>query len=441
MTNAAAIVTNTVLTNTVGPVTNALDIVTNIVPVVGPNVEGYAYPNEATLQPLWSVLIVLYPYITGLVAGAFIMASLVRVFNVKALEPVYRLSLLTAFAFLLCAPLPLLFHLGHPERCYEVMMTPHLTSPMAIFGFIYAWYLMAVLLLELWFDYRRDFVAWSESTPGFRGILYRLFTVGVTDESDASVQLDHRIGHILSIVGIPSAFLLHGYVGFIFGSVKANPWWGNPLMPIIFIMSAMVSGIALCVFNYMVLCWVRRRTVDMKCLDVMGMYLFYALVVDAAIEALDWIHRIYSAEEGFAVMQYMARVKLFYTLSLGQVAFGTLVPLIVLGVLQLVRRRVPELQRRRMYFGSAMLILVGVLAMRWNVVIGGQLFSKSLRGIMSYKMEFAGLEGWYMSAVLLCLPFVILVVFIKLFLSERLPTTGHVPHREPGPPGLQPSQS
>ena len=145
--------------------------VTNIVVVVMPHFEGYVYPNEATQQPLWSVLIVLYPYITGLVAGAFIMASLVRVFNVKALEPVYRLSLLTAFAFLLCAPLPLLFHLGHPERCFEVMMTPHLTSPMAIFGFVYAWYLMAVLLLELWFDYRRDFVEWSESTPGFQGML------------------------------------------------------------------------------------------------------------------------------------------------------------------------------------------------------------------------------------------------------------------------------
>ena len=157
--------------------------ITNIVQVVMPHFEGYVYPNEATQQPLWGILIVLYPYITGLVAGAFIMASLVRVFNVKALEPVYRLSMLTAFAFLLCAPLPLLFHLGHPERCYEVMMTPHLTSPMAIFGFVYAWYLMAVLLLELWFDYRRDFVDWSERTPGFQGMLYRLFTVGVTDVS------------------------------------------------------------------------------------------------------------------------------------------------------------------------------------------------------------------------------------------------------------------
>jgi predicted membrane protein len=396
--------------------------VTNIVFEVMPHFEGYVYPNEATPQPLWSVLIVLYPYITGLVAGAFIMASLVRVFNVKALEPVYRLSLLTAFAFLLCAPLPLLFHLGHPERCFEVMMTPHLTSPMAIFGFVYAWYLMAVLLLELWFDYRQDFVRWSEVTPGFKGILYRLFTVGVTDISQPAVNLDHRIGHVLSIVGIPSAFLLHGYVGFIFGSVKANPWWGNVLMPIIFIMSAMVSGIALCVFNYMVLSWIRRKTVDMKCLDAMCMFLFYALVIDAAIEALDWIHRIYSAEEGFQLIEYMAREKLFYTLSLGQVAFGTLVPLVLLGLLQLIRRRVPELLRRRMYFTSAGLILIGVLAMRWNVVIGGQTFSKSLRGLMSYKMEFAGLEGWFMGALLMALPFVILTVFVKLFLSETLPT-------------------
>jgi len=398
---------------------------TNIVVEVLPHFEGFVYPNEATHQPLWSVLIVLYPYITGLVAGAFIMASLVRVFKVKALEPVYRLSLLTAFAFLLCAPLPLLFHLGQPLRSYQVMITPHLTSPMAIFGFVYAWYLMAVLLLELWFDYRRDLVEWARVTPGFRGILYRLFTVGVTDTSEPATRLDARIGYILSVVGIPSAFLLHGYVGFIFGSVKANPWWGNVLMPIIFIMSAMVSGIALCVFNYMTLSWIRRKAVDMKCLDVMGMFLFYALVVDAAIEGLDWIHRVYSAEEGFQVMEYMAQEKLFYTLNLGQALFGTLVPLILLGLLQLVRNRIPESLRRRFYFLSALLILAGVLAMRWNVVIGGQLFSKSLRGVMSYKMEFAGMEGWFMGFFLLCLPFLILTLLVKLFLSEKLPASGH----------------
>ena len=402
--------------------------VTNIVVEALPQFQGYVYPNEANFHPVWSTLIVIYPYITGLVAGAFIMASLVRVFDVKALAPVYRLSMLTALAFLLCATLPLLCHLGHPERCYEIMMTPHMTSPMAIFGFVYAWYLMAILLLELWFDFRQDFVKWSMTTSGFRGILYRALTLGVTDVSAQSVRLDMKMEWILSIAGIPSAFLLHGYVGFIFGSIKANPWWGNVLMPIMFILSAIVSGIALCVFNYIVLTWVRRKTVDMHCLDTMAMFLFYALVVDAVVEGLDVLHRGYAAEEGFAVLQTMIREKLFFTLNIGQVGIGTLLPLLMLGLLQVLRRRVPELVRRRMIFCSGAMILLGVLAMRWNVVMGGQFFSKSLRGVMSYKMDFAGQEGWLISAIIMCLPFVILTVLVKLFLSEQLPASGHEPH-------------
>src|ERR1043166_1114108 len=282
-----------------------------------PHIDGYVYPNEQNL--LWSVLIVVYPYVTGLVAGAFILASLVRVFKVKALEPVYRFSLLTSFSFLLAAPLPLLFHLGHPERCFEVMMTPHVTSPMAIFGFVYAWYLMAVLLLELWFDYRADFVAWSMSATGLKRVFYRFLTLGVTDVSEKAVKFDHKMATFITVVGIPSAFLLHGYVGFIFGSIKANPWWGTVLMPIIFIFSAMVSGIALVMFLYLVSCRIRKIPLDKACLETIGKFLFYALVVDAAIESLDWIHRLYEAEESVDVLVLLASGKLYYSFLLAQV--------------------------------------------------------------------------------------------------------------------------
>jgi len=164
-------------------------------------------------------------------------------------------------------------------------------------------------------------------------------------------------------------------------------------------------------------------------LDVMGMFLFYALVIDATVEVLDWVHRAYSAQEGYHVMEYMAQERLFYTLSIGQVLVGTLIPLLLLGVLQVLRKHIPDMARKRMYFASAVFILIGVLAMRWNVVMGGQFFSKSLRGVMSYKLEFAGAEGWFLGLILLSLPFIILTVLIKLFLSERLPTSGHVPHR------------
>lgn len=379
-------------------------------------IEGYAYPNEQNV--LWSVLIVIYPYITGLVAGAFIMASLVRVFNVRALTPVYRLALLTALAFLICAPLPLLLHLGHPERCFEVLMTPHVSSPMAMFGFVYAWYMMAVLLLELWLDYRHDFVRWGRTEPGLKGLMYRVLTMGVTDVSPRALAFDETLSVAVTIIGIPSAFLLHGYVGFIFGSIKANPWWGNVLMPVIFIFSAIVSGIALCVFIYNELSWVRRKEPDGACLDEMGKFLFYALLVDFSVEALDWLHRLYSAEESIHVLKQLAAGKLFYTMLVGQLFLGTLIPLVMLGSTQVFRAQIPEFFRRRMYYFSALLILAGVLLMRWNVVIGGQLFSKSLRGFTTFKMELSGQEGWLVSFGLIILPFLILALFVRLFLRE-----------------------
>lgn len=391
--------------------TNIVDVLTHI--------EGYVYPNEGTVHPLWSELIVVYPYITGLVAGAFILASLVRVFKVSALEPVYRLSLLVALAFLLCAPLPLLFHLGHPERCYEIMITPHLSSPMAMFGFVYAWYLMAVLLLELWLEYRKDFVVWSSQYPGFRGVLYRLLSLGVTDISEKALNLDAKMSKIISIIGIPSAFLLHGYVGFIFGSIKANPWWGNVLMPIIFILSAIVSGMALCVFIYISLSWIRKVEIDTKCIDLMAKFLFFALLLDAAVEALDWVHRLYFADESIKVLKSLAAGKLFYTLLVGQAFIGTAIPLVLLGIVVIFLKTINPVNRKRIYFFSSILILIGVLAMRWNVVIGGQLFSKSLRGFTTYKLEFAGHEGWLSAMALIILPFVITGIFVKLFLPYK----------------------
>src|SRR6202007_708112 len=140
-----------------------------------PGVDGFMYPNEVELQ--WSLLIVLYPFITGLVAGAFILRSRERVFKVEEVKPPYRLALLTALAFLLVAPLPLQLHLGHPERSLEMYLTPHRSSAMAMFGFGYLWYLMGVLLLEIWLDYRREIVLLSQTSSGARRFVYRVLTL------------------------------------------------------------------------------------------------------------------------------------------------------------------------------------------------------------------------------------------------------------------------
>jgi len=59
----------------------------------------------------------------------------------------------------------------------------------------------------------------------------------------------------------------------------------------------------------------------------------------------------------------------------------------------------------------SVLILVQVLAMRWNVIVGGQLFSKSLRGLTSYTPTILGREGLLVALVLFAMPFVVMYVF------------------------------
>ncbi len=372
--------------------------------------EGFMYPNEVELQ--WSVLIVLYPFLTGLVAGAFILASLERVFRVEAVKPTYRLALLTALAFLIVAPLPLQLHLGHPERSLEMYLTPHRASAMAMFGFVYLWYLMAVLLLEIWLDYRRDIVLLAQSSTGLKRRLYQFLTLGSYNISPGALHVDDRVGWIVTLIGIPSAFMLHGYVGFIFGSVKANPWWSTPLMPVVFLFSAMVSGIALVLLMYMATSWLRKRAIDMNCLDTIAKYLFYTFVIDFTLEMLDLIHRIYEADESFRSLDFMVHTRLFVSQIILQIFLGTLTPLVLLAITQLVK--FPERVRKRIYGLSAVLTMIGIFAMRWNVVIGGQLFSKSFLGYTTYKMDFVTREGLLPAIILVILPFFILYLLIKI---------------------------
>ena len=372
--------------------------------------QGYIFPNEIDLQ--WGILIVVYPFITGLVAGAFILASLERVFKVKILKPTYQIALLTALSFLLVATMPLISHLSQPQRAYEIMITPHSSSAMAIFGFVYLWYLMVVLLLEIWFDYRHSMVLWANEKTGVMKWVYKILTLGISDITPRTLKWDRKLGYIITVVGIPSAFILHGYVGFIFGSIKANPWWSTPLMPIIFIFSAMVSGIALVLLVYMIISYFRKKVVEVNVLDAIGKYLFFILILDFTLEGLDQIHRIYEAEESFEIIKLLVSSKLYLTLFVSQGLIGTIIPLITLAFLQFYKHQIKL--RKTMYFITGVMVLIGVYSMRWNVVIGGQLFSKSFAGFTSFKVGLIGLDGTLMAAFWLVLPIGILAFLLWL---------------------------
>ncbi|HWQ28038.1 MAG TPA: NrfD/PsrC family molybdoenzyme membrane anchor subunit, partial [Dehalococcoidia bacterium] len=370
--------------------------------------EGFIYPNEAELQ--WSILIVLYPFITGLVAGAFVVSSLYHVFGIRVLRPVARMALVTALAFLLVAPLPLQAHLGRPERAFLIFLTPHFTSAMAGFGFIWLSYLTLVVI-ETWLVFRADIVRYAAEAREPLRTVYRALTLGVDDVSEEALEVDHRVVRVLAGVGIPAAALLHGYVGFIFGAIKANPWWSTPLMPVIFLLSAIVSGMALLIVLYVVSMKLLHRPVDYDCVKAMATWLFGFLFIDLALEGLEILSMAYEAEESWEVVR-----GLFDRIAVSffgiQLFLGAVVPLLLLGYVAM-----GSLSRRAaaaVATAAAALVVIGVFAMRWNVVVGGQLISKSLRGYVEYEWIWGGREGVFMAGFILTLPFFLFAALAKL---------------------------
>jgi Ni/Fe-hydrogenase subunit HybB-like protein len=372
-------------------------------------ITGFIYPNEAEIQ--WSVLIVLYPYITGLVAGAFIASSLYHVFGKKEIRPVARFALLTALSFLLVATMPLLTHLGHPERGIEIMFTPHLTSAMSGFGYIYSFYLM-IVVLEIWLSFREDIVKTAINSNGWKKLLYSGLSLFSYDLSEKALHDDEKLAKKLAIIGIPSAAFLHGYVGFIFGGIKANPWWSTPLMPIIFLMSAIVSGIALLILLYIISMIVRKHSIDHKCIQSLAHYLWIFLILDFTLEMLEIISMKYESLERIEIINTLLSDKIAFTFYGVQLTLGIFIPFILLLAAGLMKNR--ETLKLIMISISSILVVIGVFAMRWNVVIGGQEISKSLSGTMTYVPKFFDMEGVLPAIIILIIPFVILYVVTKI---------------------------
>jgi len=236
--------------------------------------------------------------------------------------------------------------------------------------------------------------------------------LGVYDVSEKSLAIDKKLIRVLAFIGIPAAFLLHGYVGFIFGAVKANPWWSTPLMPIIFLTSAIVSGIALLIVMYVIIMRVRKVPLDHNCLRSMVLWLGGFLSVNVVLESLEVFTMFYESEESWGIISQLITQKLALSYFGIQFILGSLLPLFILGIVAIVKLR--EQVKTSLGFLSSILVLIGVFAMRWNVVIGGQLISKSLRGFTNYSPPLLGVDGILVATVFMTLPFVIFAVLIYL---------------------------
>jgi len=309
-------------------------------------------------------------------------------------------------------PTPLLVHLGHPERAFNATITPHLTSAMAMFGFFASFY-VALLILEGWFAYRPFIVQQAQQRTDLLGRFYRLLTLGSYDVSENAMRYDKKWIFALAVIGIPSAHGLHGYVGFMYGSLKSREWWSSDLMPVIFLFSAIISGVSLLAVLYVVTCKWRKIPVDLACLKGLAYTIWAFIMVALVLEALEFANIVYKGREGVdMIMQYVTGPLLLPYFIL-QFAIGAITPLLWLSYM--IWRGTTG---RALVVGvtvCACLVLFSVFMMRWNVVIGGQEISKTGKGLLSYHMPFFGKEGALVAILLTLAPLGLLYVLTRLF--------------------------
>ncbi len=408
--------------------------------------ELFVLPNEYIY---WSIQIVMYPFMTGLVAGAFVLSSLYHVFGVNKLKEIARFSLVFSFALLPVAMMPLLLHLQQPFRGIHVMMTPHFTSAIAAFGIVFSTY-ASIVAAELWFVYRKHFVdtyqaldkkADRSGIDNLRRLLFKALTLGAMDTSPEAIEKDHKAVKVMAAIGIPVACFLHGYAGFIFGSVKANALWMTPLMPVIFICSAVVSGIALCILCYVIVQEIRKfmakrqmarwakdpsapsveqlRGAEEHEVSMVSDYLLYFMIAALTLEILDLIFRGYTQVKSWDILRQVIMERDFVAIFILQYTIGNLIPFLMMIL--------PGRNVRRTTIACA-LVLFGVFMMRWNVVIGGQAFSLSFSGFMHYHLPIIPhdaetfKEGLFGALTVIATPFVLFWIISKVlppFLKEE----------------------
>ncbi len=327
-------------------------------------IDGLEATNETNEVPfgLW---VALYIFFTGLSAGSFIVSTLAYVFKLKRFRPIGRRAVVLAILLLLNAPIYLFLSLGRPERFMNLYLYSNNSSWMSIGAKLLLIYPI-VLLVYLWALIRVDIVHMARDKTGPLGTFYRILSLGATEIDEEGAEKAEKLAYWLGIVGIPTALITHGYTGFLFSVIPAHPLWSTPIMSILFITSAMVSGTALLAIFVMLSDWWTKSEETVKTSDYSNLILTF-LFLDFAVLMSELISVYFGNVEG--------EVEAWEVLWSGNLAFlfwgvelviGVLIPAIIYLLPQTKNSRIPV-------FIACNLVVIGVFAKRINLIIGGQL--------------------------------------------------------------------
>lgn len=282
-------------------------------------------------QEAFGVFIAIYFYLTGLSAGSFILSTLAYGFGMEQYKPIGRVGIILATVLLVIAPLFLLLHIGMPQRAWHLFIYLNMSSPITWGSFLLVLYPINCIIYAF-FMYK------GKAKPT----------------------------KIFAFIGIPLAILVHGYTGFILAFGKARALWNTALMPILFLASAIVSGIALMilVLYFKERIFSKAKSPNWELTLNLSKLLGWAIVFDLFLVACDLIVLSISHADAQAAAHLILAGKFGLLFVLIENILGKIVPLILVLV--------PRFRTPATVIIASILVIIGIFFMRYIVVLGGE---------------------------------------------------------------------
>ena len=329
-------------------------------------VEGLSVTNLSTFVP-WGAWVAFYIFFVGLSAGAFLLSTLIFVFGMEQYERVGRYALFTALVSMIVALSFIALDLGRMDRALNAMTYWNALSVLSYEVRFYLIY-MVLLAVELWFAMRIDLIHLAKEEQGMKGKVANAIRLGSDDTSDISRKKDHRWMKILGILGIPIAIIgVHGGTGTLFAAVAAQPYWNSPLFPVIFVVSALVSGTALLIAMYVIQQKARGKDVDFGMVKSLSMLMIAFLIIDLGLEFYEFlVAGLTMKPEKLAILNVMFTGPMAWSFWGVQLFIGAVIPIFIL-----FNKRFN--QSTGWLTAAAIMVVIGIIGVRFNIVVPTQI--------------------------------------------------------------------
>ncbi len=282
-------------------------------------------------QETFGTLIAIYFYLTGLSAGSFVLSTLAYVFGVDKYKPIGKIGVILAALFLILAPVALLIHVGQPLKAWHLFVHLNVTSPITWGSFLLTLYPINCVIYG-WFMFKGN----------------------------------HKMTRLFGTIGIPLAVFVHGYTGFILALGKARALWNTALMPFLFLVSAMVSGIALMIIISLIKdrFFSREKKVNHELIFGLGNLLAAMILIDLFLVLSDVLVLLVSHTEAQEAAHLLLRGKFSVLFIWVENIMGKVFPVLLLLL--------PRLRNLTTVTIASIMVIVGIFIMRYVVVLGGE---------------------------------------------------------------------